>query len=915
MKTPHSALQISAKKRFFAGLQKISGRYKYYLVVGLIVLMAPVVVGLTFAESDEADGTKELDETGLVDEGEEDNEGETEEGNKYDEEEIGDEEDDEENEKENDDDKYKDEEEDDEKSGEEDDNEGEEEIDESEGGDILDEDNVVETDETDELREALFAASSLHHGPVGGKNMRASSSLFSGDSVSLRGAMKRGDANLPSYYNSREQSFGSGIAVKKQNSESLCWSYATSSTIEYYIARAGLAGTSADKAISPKHVDYQMVAASEAYKTSNGKNALYERAVGLGGARSLGDGGTDQHILLAFSNPLALMSETDFGSVIKSNDSRLSAISVYEDIWRTGLNMTVLTSRDDLQVYNVKQNYSDINNAARSKYVVTGAKIVALSDYGESTQKTAAVNTVKAAVKAYGAVSFGSFWDEDNCMHSDIIKDGDGNPVTDSNGVYQLGYTIIDRGMSVCDNNTGHQMAIVGWDDSWAYEDNGVQKTGAFIVQNSWGDGAYSVPLESGGTAYAHDNFYLSYNSALDVILIDSVESLSNYDHAYSANDYGAETITPGNKELIFEFTSSGSEKLKEISMVDMGYNNVSYDVYVSANGTSGGFVNKGSYTSYIGINKFTFDEPIAVNGKFAIKLVRSAVAFSSLERVADALNAFTINNSAPASHTFTLTLNANGGSFATGAATTTSCTTTGISCAVTVPSTVPTNGSKVFEGWADSNTATASTHASGSSITLSADKTIYAVYSEPEEPEPEPSSDAYLSSLEVQFKINGETIVADIDPEFDKDVTDYEVFIREGYDSDAFEGGLAALVLVSTEDSGATVTDETVVVDDRVELMTITVIAEDGTRMIYRLTIYYPDDTPDVPDTGGSEVVPGVPNTGFKLKEFSSVRNAGTPVLMILLIIAGIGMVVIRLFARRPNVENESIIFVDKEM
>ena len=912
MNTPHSALQISAKKRFFAEIKKVSGRYKYCLAIGLLLLMVPVAMSLTFAESGMADDNEDASVVGSTDgaddkgelDGEEDKNDEEEDGEELDKDDEKDE--DEKEEDDNDEDEKKDEEEGDAEEGDGGNDEGE-------GGDVLEEENI-NTNDINTLRDAIFAVSSPRHTPVGGKNMRMSSSLFSSNNTSLRGGINRGDTNLPAYYNSREQSFGSGIAVKKQNSESLCWSYATSSTIEYYIAKAGLAGTSADKAISPKHIDYQMVAASEAYKTSNGiSNALYDRAVGLGGARSLGDGGTDQHILLAFSDPLALMSETDFGSVIKSNDSRLSAISVYEDIWRLGLNSTVLTSRGDLQVYDAKQNYGDINNAARSKYVVTGAKMITLSDYGESAQKTSAVNAVKTAVKTYGAVSFGSFWDEDNCMYYDLIKDGSGNPVTDSNGVYQLGYTIIDRGMSVCDNNTGHQMAIVGWDDSWAYEDNGVQKTGAFIVQNSWGDAAYPVPTDDGGTAYAHDNFYLSYNSALDVILIDSVELLSSYDHAYSASDYGAETITPGNKELIFEFTSNGSEKLREISMVDMGYNNVSYDVYVSANGTSGGFVNKGSYTSYIGINKYVFDEPVAVNGKFAIKLVRNAIAFSSLERVADTLNAFTADYSAPATHTFTLTLNANGGSFGTGAATTASCTTTETSCTVTVPSTVPTNGNKVFEGWADSSTATTSAHASGSSVTLSANKTIYAVYSEPEEPTE--SDDAYLSSLEVQFKINGETFTADIDPEFSKDVTDYEVFILEGYDRNAFEGGLAALVLVDTEDDSANVAAETDIIRDGVEQMTITVTAEDGTRMIYRLTIYYPDETPEVPDTGGSSTVPGVPNTGFRLKEHGGAKYAGWSLFVVVVACVVLVMVVRKSAAEKTRVENDSIIFVDKRI
>ena len=75
---------------------------------------------------------------------------------------------------------------------------------------------------------------------------------------------------------------------------------------------------------------------------------------------------------------------------------------------------------------------------------------------------------------------------------------------------------------------------------------------------------------------------------------------------------------------------------------------------------------------------------------------------------------------------TFTLDYSLNGGS---GAPKSHSCTTTGTSCAVAISGVAPTRAGYTFLGWADSASATSASYQPGGSITLSGDKTIYAVW------------------------------------------------------------------------------------------------------------------------------------------------------------------------------------------
>lgn len=76
--------------------------------------------------------------------------------------------------------------------------------------------------------------------------------------------------------------------------------------------------------------------------------------------------------------------------------------------------------------------------------------------------------------------------------------------------------------------------------------------------------------------------------------------------------------------------------------------------------------------------------------------------------------------------YTRTLSFNANNGSGAPGSR---SCSSTSTSCSVTIPSTKPTRSGYTFLGWGTSSSSSSASYQPNGSITLSGNKTLYAVW------------------------------------------------------------------------------------------------------------------------------------------------------------------------------------------
>ena len=547
-------------------------------------------------------------------------------------------------------------------------------------------------------------------GVINSEELDAESAIYTSASADTDFPVLRAVSALPAYYNSHDY-YNTYTRIKNQHSEGLCWAYAASTTLEYALEKSYTAGT-----IAPKQMDYQFVSASDAYKATDvaagATNTYYDRwlTAPSGWERTLGDGGNVYTLLLSLSNPLALTSETNFVNTIKANDANISSIEKYEDIWSLENYEDLLTDIDDMQVYTVKQDYNGINNADNADYLVTGAKIIYYPYYGASTIKTEVVNKIKQAVHNYGAVEVFSFFDPTNCMHYGLSSD--------YNDFYA---TIIDRSSVTCKG--GHAMTIIGWDDEWSYEDNGVEKTGAFIIQNSYGE---TQGINLGGTIiYPEAHYYMSYDSAFTALYFDSLERSSAYDNIYSVGDYRSAAITPDSDEYVFELSSGGYEKIVQITFNETLGDQIAYDVYLSTTGLASDFEKIGEFTSAHGMNKYVLEDTYIVNGNYAIKLEHSSgAAISGNQRALDVLNVFTQDVTV---ETLTASFDMNGGN---GTVATQSCLSIdGTGCSITIPGTRPTLTDKKFLGWAESASATAATKQPGARASLTTSVTYYAVW------------------------------------------------------------------------------------------------------------------------------------------------------------------------------------------
>ena len=170
-----------------------------------------------------------------------------------------------------------------------------------------------------------------------------------------------------------------------------------------------------------------------------------------------------------------------------------------------------------------------------------------------------------------------------------------------------------------------HDVAIIGWDDSYAKENfpGDLEGDGAFICQNSWGK-------DFGDNGV----FYVSYydtNVGIHNLVYTGVEDTDNYDTIYQSDLCGWVGQLGYNRDTIYGanvYIAENNENLEAAGFYATG-KNTEYEVYVVKDYdgreslskrqkvASGKFDNAGFYT-------VTFDKTIAVNKgeKFAIVLM-----------------------------------------------------------------------------------------------------------------------------------------------------------------------------------------------------------------------------------------------------------------------------------------------------
>ena len=507
-------------------------------------------------------------------------------------------------------------------------------------------------------------------------------------------------------YNTRD--YVTSVRTKYQAGESICWAYSTSTAIEYLLAiKKGV-----QYEISPKIMDYRMTFPTYSYNESGVSNASYENYYAISNFnRPLGKAANAQLMLAIFDDPLALVSDSKFLSIIKENDSRLAYLNNpplvhYDDIWKNGYS----------GIYNVKQTYSKINDPSNTDYIVTGARDIRFPYYGINTdpdnsqiKRADVIQDIKNVIKTYGAVTAGV---NVNSACYDYYS-------STNNVVFVNDYDSDGNGGNCSVPN--HAIVLVGWyeDSSWLAEYGG----GVFVVQNSYGDKGDSYVASN----LKNYNYYLSYNSILEVRSFYDIENYNLHDHHYSLKDYQAEITAPSSSELVYEFKASKKEKLAALTLSEH-FVSRKFDVYISSKYTNNTYqkVNSSSFAVYPGISKYTFETAVMVEGNYKIKLVKtSGDNINSAYRKYNNMIVYTDD-------VFELSFDVREGSgtpsnqycLAAGTATT---------CSVTIGTTVPTRSGYTFGGWTASwdDYYQGIIYNSGDAITLSADKVLYAVWNE----------------------------------------------------------------------------------------------------------------------------------------------------------------------------------------
>lgn len=124
---------------------------------------------------------------------------------------------------------------------------------------------------------------------------------------------------------------------------------------------------------------------------------------------------------------------------------------------------------------------------------------------------------------------------------------------------------------------SNHDVMIIGWDDNYPRESFNmeVEGDGAFICQNSWGDG-----FGDGGV------FYISYydvNVGSHNLVYTGIEEGDNYDHIYQTDLCGWVGQLGYNKDSIYAanvYTAGGNENLRAAGFYAIG-KDTEYKLYV----------------------------------------------------------------------------------------------------------------------------------------------------------------------------------------------------------------------------------------------------------------------------------------------------------------------------------------------
>ena len=395
---------------------------------------------------------------------------------------------------------------------------------------------------------------------------------------------------LPATYDSRANGYVS--RQEDQAQEGICWAYSFTTTAESYLLRKGLVSSAVE--LSPKQLDYALAQAAEAFSDSTINKYEDATYASTGEHRSVADGSSLRAVLYLASGKYSLVTDDDFYAKMKLNDpTTLSNFDSY------GSFITQYNS-----AYTAKQKYTDVFDKNVTRYAVIGADYAELKNYSlndVSEERQSTITKIKRDIQDYGAVAVGTHYNEEKCMY----KSGQD-------------YTIIDRttesNADICNESStdtnNHAITLVGWDDNWEYTDGNSARTGAFIVQNSYGDEGI--------------NYYYAYDSMMEVLSITKMQEIGSSTNVFDLSD-ATKSINANDYEVTFNYNinSSTSQRINKIAVFTnlmTESSDLGWDVYLKiGNGqySKVGRINDGSSIGLHSLDNLDID----LNGNFSIKV------------------------------------------------------------------------------------------------------------------------------------------------------------------------------------------------------------------------------------------------------------------------------------------------------
>jgi len=397
-------------------------------------------------------------------------------------------------------------------------------------------------------------------------------------------------AILPDKFDWREKI---QINVKDQGNTNFCWAYGATSALETHLA----AKNQSFEMYSPRHMDY-----ATSREFTDGENLH-------GFNRIVNDGGHCQIAMAYYTAGYGPVKETDMpfiNSVVKlplSSIEKEPQKQVKEYVYLP----TVLKKREGDKITYI--NSMDGNGSELTEQEVINIR-----------------NTIKAHIMQNGGVSM--------TYNNASMSRGD-----DVNAY--IGYT---------DNETFHDVAIVGWDDNYSKDNFKATPAplhdGAYICLNSWG-------TESGEDGF----FYISYDDMYVESRICGYVSASDieYDQIYQHDlfipNLGAKLTSTDTDVYTANVFKKGANKKEYVTQAGVSnrFQETTVDIYVDPTGTldiEKAQLVKSDVKLPIGYKAVEFD-PVLVEGEtFAVIVKYKEKTDISVERKDEHFNLYaTANN------------------------------------------------------------------------------------------------------------------------------------------------------------------------------------------------------------------------------------------------------------------------------